>query len=137
MKVVLNPRMNDRIKAGQARVSDMMEYGISPYLGTDGEASNDDLSITGEKMFISSRYPEISENLIGILSSLPFKFKNGYIGGIEPGNFCDFKVTKNGRVYDVFAGGERVVKNGELLKLNINRDIEDKLRKSVKDLFIY
>jgi 5-methylthioadenosine/S-adenosylhomocysteine deaminase len=136
MKVVLNPRMNDRVKAGHARVRDMIEYGICPYLGTDGESSNDDLSITGERLFISSRYPDISEKLICRFSSVPLRFKNGYIGGIESGNFCDLKVTKNSKVYDVFAGGERVVKNGELLKLNIDRDIEDKLRESLKELFI-
>lgn len=136
MKVVLNPRMNDRIKTGEAKLYDFIKYGIVPFLGTDGEASNDDLSISGEKKFLISRFPHVSSEIIENLSSASLKYKNGYIGSIETGNFCDLKVIKNGGIYDVFVGGKKVVHSGKLLNIDIDKDIEEKLHNSVKELFI-
>lgn len=91
MKVVLNPRMNDRIKAGEANLKKLLEKDIKIYLGTDGEASNDNLSITGERDFLKSKYKDINTNIIENLGKFPLKFNNGFIGDIEINNFCDFK----------------------------------------------
>lgn len=135
MKIVLNPRMNNRIKAGEAKLENFLDAGIIPFLGTDGEASNDDLSITGEKKFLLSRYPQLQKDIIEDLSGMPLKFQNGYIGGIKPGNFCDIKILKNGNVHDIYVGGKMTVNNGKLLKLDMKKDIEDRLQASVKKLF--
>lgn len=128
MNVVLNPRMNSMMKTGDANLLKMLNEGIEPYLGTDGEASNYDLSITGEREFLKKRFPNIPENKIMMMGRKPFKFRNGYIGDIAVGNFCDLKVSKNNKVTDVFVGGKIVVKNGQLLNIDINKDVEGPLK---------
>lgn len=106
MKVVLNPRMNNRVKAGEANIPMMVIKGIELYLGTDGEASNDDLSITGERKFLQSKYDEIPSPIIDSIGNKDFKFNEGYIGDIKKGNYCDLKIIKDEKVENVFVGGK-------------------------------
>jgi len=134
MKVVLNPRMNSRIKTGEADLPAFLKEGITPYLGTDGEASNDDLSIIGERGFLCERFKEIPLEKICSLGKQPFKFKDGYIGSIDKGCFCDIKITREGKVYDSFVGGLKVLSKETLTKLDIYRDIEQPLRKLVEEI---
>lgn len=122
MKVVLNPRMNNRIKAGEANLENLLKEGIIPYLGTDGEASNDDVSITGEKEFLKNRFANMDQNIIESLGKEDFRFKNGYIGDIKENNYADIKVTYKGNIEDVFIGGKLVVENGELTTIDIKND---------------
>lgn len=128
MNVVLNPRMNSIMKTGDANLLKMLNEAIEPYLGTDGEASNNDLSITGEREFLEKRFSNISQSRIQMMGRKPFKFGNGYIGDIKVGNFCDLKVSKNGKITDVFVGGKIVVKDGKLLNIDINKDVEGPLK---------
>lgn len=128
MKVVLNPRMNDRIKTGQADLVKMIQKGINPYLGTDGEASNDDLSIEGERRFLKSKYAEIPYKTIDSLGSVPIKFLNGFIGGIAPGSYCDLKIKKGETVEDVFVGGAKVVSKSKIVNMDIDSLVEAPLK---------
>ncbi|KAJ50462.1 5-methylthioadenosine/S-adenosylhomocysteine deaminase [Clostridium tetanomorphum] len=136
MKVVLNPRMNDRIKAGEANLKKLLEKDIKIYLGTDGEASNDNLSITGERDFLKSKYKDINTNIIENLGKFPLKFNNGFIGDIEINNFCDLKITDiNGNIKDVFVGGKKLVKDGKLISMDMEKSIEIPLKESLDKLF--
>jgi cytosine/adenosine deaminase-related metal-dependent hydrolase len=128
MNVVLNPRMNSIMKTGDANLLKMLNEAIEPYLGTDGEASNNDLSITGEREFLNKRFPNIPQGRIQMIGRKPFKFGNGYIGDIKAGNLCDLKVSKSGKITDVFVGGKIVVKDGKLLNIDINKDVEVPLK---------
>jgi 5-methylthioadenosine/S-adenosylhomocysteine deaminase len=128
MNVVLNPRMNSIMKTGDANLLKMLNEAIEPYLGTDGEASNNDLSITGEREFLNKRFPNIPQGRIQMIGRKPFKFRNGYIGDIKAGNLCDLKVSKSGKITDVFVGGKIVVKDGKLLNIDINKDVEVPLK---------
>lgn len=128
MNVVLNPRMNSIMKTGDANLLKMLNMEIEPYLGTDGEASNNDLSITGEREFLTKRFSNIPQGRIQMIGRKPFKFRNGYIGDIKAGNLCDLKVSKNGKITDVFVGGKIVVKDGKLLSIDINKDVEGPLK---------
>lgn len=134
MKVVLNPRMNSRIKTGEADLPAFLKEGITPYLGTDGEASNDDLSIIGERRFLCERFKAIPLEKICSLGKQPFKFKDGYIGSIDKGCFCDIKITREDKVYDSFVGGLKVLSKETLTKLDIYRYIEQPLRKLVEEI---
>lgn len=128
MNVVLNPRMNSIMKTGDANLLKMLNMEIEPYLGTDGEASNNDLSITEEREFLTKRFSNIPQGRIQMIGRKPFKFRNGYIGDIKAGNLCDLKVSKNGKITDVFVGGKIVVKDGKLLSIDINKDVEGPLK---------
>lgn len=109
MKVVLNPRMNARIKTGTADLSKLLKSGITPYLGTDGEASNDDLSVSGERTFLKNTEKQISPEIIDMLGKQPFKFKNGYISGdVKIGNFCDIKIMEENILKNLFVGGKKI-----------------------------
>lgn len=136
MKVVLNPRMNDRIKTGSADIPKLLEKDIKIYLGTDGEASNDDLSITHERDFLKGRYKNIDPSIIDFLGSTSLKFGEGFVGNLDTNSFCDLKIldSKN-HVKDVFVGGKQVVNDYNLISMNIDKDIEYPLRQSLKELF--
>jgi 5-methylthioadenosine/S-adenosylhomocysteine deaminase len=129
MKVVLNPRMNKQIKAGEAYLPALLAQKIDLYLGTDGEASNDDLSISGERQFLKARYPLLSPELIDNIGEVPLVFGDGCLGGLLPGNYCDLKVTRtrDNTITDVFVGGKRVVRQGEFTMLK-TADIEERLK---------
>lgn len=134
MGVVLNPRMNHRIKTGEAQLDRFIESGIYPFLGTDGEASNDDLSIEGERNFLKERFRNIPGDLIDSFGTQPLKFNDGYIGGICAGNYCDIKVTKDGIVNDVFVGGRIAVSQGRLFPTDMENDVENKLNAALRAL---
>lgn len=129
MIVVLNPRMNNRIKTGEAELNKFISMGVTPYLGTDGEASNDDLSISGEREYLKKRYNNIDDEFISRIGAKSFKFKQGYIGEINVNNFCDIKVLKNSKVVDLFVGGKKVLSNGCLTDLDVEKQIEEPLKK--------
>jgi len=136
MSIVLNPRMNNRVKAGQAPLKKFIKKEIPIYLGTDGEASNDDLSITGEKNFLKHKFTDIDPNIIDNFGKIPLKFNNGFIGDIKKGNFCDLKIIDEcNNIIDVLVGGKKVVEHGSLLSLDIQNDIEIPLKKSLDKLF--
>lgn len=132
IKVVLNPRMNARIKAGEANLEKLIQIGINPYLGTDGEASNDDLSIKGEREFLKKRFANIPENAIDEIGKQSLKFGSAYIGEIEVKGYCDLKVLRNGSISDVFVGGKKVVECGKLLTLDVDNFIEKELGELIK-----
>lgn len=126
MKVVLNPRMNKQMNVGEADLPALLANQIELYLGTDGEASNDDLSISGERHFLKSRFKSVASEIIDNLGSSPIKFGQGYIGRLHPGHFCDLKIIriKDNRVTDVYVGGQKVIINGELTKTVSEKNIE-------------
>lgn len=137
MNVVLNPRMNERVKAGKANLEKFLEMNIPLYLGTDGEASNDDLSIIGERNFLKDKFTNINSEVINSIGKTPFKFNQGYIGTLDNGHFCDIKVTnKEGLVSDVFVSSKNVVKDGNLLTMNMDNDIETPLKNLLSKLFV-
>ena len=131
MLVVLNPRMNNRVKTGEADLIKFIFEGITTYLGTDGEASNDDLSITGEREYLKKRYSDIDNRFIDKFGTKSFKFKHGYIGEVKTGSFCDVKILKGAQVIDVFVGGNKVLSNGEVVTLDVESDIEKPLKKII------
>lgn len=136
MKVVLNPRMNDRIETGSADITKLLEKDIKVYLGTDGEASNDDLSITHERDFVIDKYRTIDSSIIDFLGSTPLKFGEGFVGNLDTNSFCDLKILDSkDNVRHVFVGGKQVVNDYNLISMNIEKDIEDPLRQSLKELF--
>jgi len=137
MKVVLNPRMNDRVKAGQADLPKFISMDIIPYLGTDGEASNDDLSVTGEREYLKKKYGKDLENIIGNLGKAPLKLGEGYVGSLKVGSFCDIKVLKDGSVVDVFVGGCQVIKDGELTTMDTAKDIEKPLTEKIGQIIAF
>lgn len=138
MKVVLNPRMNNRIKTGEADLRKLLDKDISLYLGTDGEASNDDLSITGERNFLKNRYTDMDVNIIDSIGTTPLAFNNGFIGNIDVNNFCDLKVLdKDENIKDVFVGGKKVIENSKLLTMDMQKDIEAPLKESLNKLFAF
>jgi len=138
MTVVLNPRMNHRVKTGEADLIKFIFAGIIPYLGTDGEASNDDLSIKGEREYLKKRYSDIDSMFIDKIGTKSFRFKQGYIGEIKTGNFCDVKVLKvtefeealeTSEVVDVFVGGKKVLSSGRMVNFDVEEAIEIPLKK--------
>lgn len=133
MKVVLNPRMNARIKTGEANLSKLIEDGIFPYLGTDGEASNDDLSVQGEREFLCNKFTDISKATIDDLGKQSFKFGNANIGELKVGSYCDLKITRDGKVSDVFVGGTRVLECGKLLTMDVDNYVEKEIARIIKN----
>jgi 5-methylthioadenosine/S-adenosylhomocysteine deaminase len=134
MKIVLNPRMNKKMGVGTSNIPYILKLGISPYLGTDGEASNYSLSIDEEKAFLKNSYKDIPEDIIDMLGKDAIEFNNGCIEDIGIGAFCDLKVIKNNKVRDVFVSGKKVVEDGKLLNMDIENDIEAALEKSLQEL---
>lgn len=124
MNLVLNPRMNRRVKAGQADLEGYLKRGIPVYLGTDGEASNDDLSIENERRFLRECYPNLNPSVWPVVERGSFPFPAGTAGTLEPGAFADLKVLEQGKIRDVYVGGCKVVEGGRLITLDPERDIE-------------
>lgn len=131
MSLVLNPRMNSRVKAGQADLNGYLDRSIPLYLGTDGEASNDDLSVEGERRFLAGCYPELDQEVLLSLGRKVLPLPRGPVGDLEPGSGADVKVMKDGKVDDVYVAGRLVVKEGCLMTLDLERDVERSLRKLI------
>ena len=132
MKVVLNARMNARVKTGFPDVPALLASGIPLWCGTDGEASNDDLNVQGEREFLKARYRgAIEPKTIEGFGRQRFDFGAGYIGALGVGGWADLRVGENGAVRDVYVGGRKTIENGRLLGLDVERDVERPLREEV------
>jgi cytosine/adenosine deaminase-related metal-dependent hydrolase len=128
IRLVLDPRMNRRMKAGRADLSGYLERNVALYLGTDGEASNEDLSIEGERRFLANDFPEVDPVLLRDLGRRDFPFSGCRLGNLAPGYCADLKIVDAAGVRDVYVGGRLTVSGGKLLTLDPARDIEDPLR---------
>ncbi len=113
VSVVFNGRMNERVKAGTAAVREYMELGVPVYIGTDGEASNDDLSIENERKWQTEKH-SLSKAEEKALRR-PFEMAGVKVGELEVGFAADIKVLKDGKPGYLFVGGKPVMKDGELL----------------------
>lgn len=127
MKVVLNPRMNDRVKAGRADLYSFLERGITVWLGTDGEASNDDLSLVHEREYLRAVNPDVPSEWFEKVSQTPFPFGSVRAGLLKEGFAADLKVMRGDKTEAVYVGGRCVVDGGRLLSLNVSEDIEKPL----------
>jgi len=129
MSVVFNGRMNDRVKAGTAAVREYMELGVPFYVGTDGEASNDDLSIDNERKLQTEKH-KLSKEEEGMLQR-PFEMSGVRVGELEAGFAADIKVCKDGKPDSLFVGGKPVMKDGTLL----SKDTVDGSENFIKDMW--
>ncbi len=134
MSVVFNGRMNERVKAGTAAVREYMELGVPVYVGTDGEASNDDLSIDNERQWQTEKH-KLSKEEEGMLQR-PFEMSGVRVGELEPGSAADIKVCRDGKPESLFVGGKAVMKDGGLLSKstvegseNFIKDMWQRIRK--------
>lgn len=112
MSVVMDGRMNDRVKAGRADVKKYLAMQIPLYVGTDGEASNDDLSIKNEREWLA-RTHNLNETQTAALSA-PFETAGIKVGAIAPGYTADFCVRKNGAITDLYIGARPIIQNRRL-----------------------
>ncbi len=132
VSVVLNPRMNNRVGVGESDLPAILDRGIPVFLGTDGEASNDDLSVEGERDFLKKRYgSRISSPVIDGIGRQPFVFRDGEIGPLASGRFCDFRVDLDGKTEHLFVGARPVVRGGKLVRLDMDKDIESPLAEEI------
>lgn len=122
MSVVFNGRMNERVKAGTAAVREYMELRVPLYIGTDGEASNDDLSIDNERKWQSEKH-RLTKEEVKMFES-PFEMAGMKVGELAPGSAADIKVCRDGKPDSLFVGGRLVMKHGELLSKKIVSDSE-------------
>ena len=129
ISLVLNPRMNDRVKAGRADLPAYLERKIPLYLGTDGEASNDDLSVEGERQFLRAEFPDVGAAAIQALGRLAFSFPGCPVGLLAQGFGADLKIVGPSGVKDVYVGGRRVLTDGRLSGIDLEKDMEDPLKK--------
>lgn len=128
ISLVLNPRMNRRIKAGKADFPGYAARKVVLFLGTDGEASNEDLSIDGERAFLEGEYPGVEPAAFRALRECLFPFPSCPVGCLASGCGADLKVVGPGGVHDVYVGGKLVVRNGALRNLDLARDVENPLK---------
>jgi 5-methylthioadenosine/S-adenosylhomocysteine deaminase len=131
IRLVLNPRMNRRVKAGCADLPGYLQRKIPLFLGTDGEASNEDLSVEGERRFLEEEFPQVDPVLIRDLGREDFPFPHCPVGRLAPGSGADLKVVGPSGIRDVYVGGALVVKNGKLRKLDLLENVEAPLNKLV------
>ncbi|MDY9921776.1 MAG: amidohydrolase family protein [Synergistota bacterium] len=129
MSVVFNGRMNERVKAGTAAVREYMELGVPLYIGTDGEASNEDLSIDNERKWQSEKH-KLSKDEEKKLQ-MPFEMAGVRVGELEAGSAADIKVCKDGKPDALFVGGKAVMKDGELL----SKDTVEGSENFIKDMW--
>ncbi|NLD06038.1 MAG: amidohydrolase family protein, partial [Synergistaceae bacterium] len=122
MSVVFNGRMNEQVKAGTAAVREYIELGVPVYIGTDGEASNDDLSISNERKWQAEKHKLNKEE--EQMLQRPFEMAGVKVGELVKGAAADIKICKNGSPDSLFVGGRLVMKDGELLSKNIINDSE-------------
>ena len=129
MSVVFNGRMNERVKAGTAAVLEYMELGVPVYVGTDGEASNEDLSIDNERKWQAEKH-DLSKEEERMLQR-PFEMAGVSVGELEAGSAADIKVCKDGKPHALFVGGRLVMKHGKLL----SKDTVEGSENFIKDMW--
>lgn len=132
MRVVLNARMNDRVKTGFPDVAALVAAGVKIWLGTDGEASNDSLDPDDERAFLKERLPDLPASLVDGFGRMPFPCGGATVGAIETGGWADFRAVRRGRVEAAWVGGRRTLDGGTLTGLDDERDIEIPLREEVE-----
>lgn len=129
MRVVLNPRMNARVKTGFPDVAALTAAGIPLWCGTDGEASNDSLDVEDERTFLKKRLAgTVPDSVIDSFGCQKFAFGAGWIGRLGTGAWADLRVYRRGRLSDVYVGGRLTVRDGKLVHLDRERDIEIPLK---------
>jgi cytosine/adenosine deaminase-related metal-dependent hydrolase len=106
-----------------------MELGVPIYIGTDGEASNEDLSIDNERKWQSEKH-RLSEEEERMLER-PFEMAGVRVGELEAGSAADIKVCKDGKPHSLFVGGKSVMKDGEL----ISKDTVEGSENFIKDMW--
>lgn len=133
MKVVLDGRMNDRVRTGEADLPALLARGILPWLGTDGEASNDDLSVTGERRHLARRW-QLDEGFVEAMSRRPFPMGKGTVGPLAVGAFADVVGRRKDLVEEVLVGGRPVLSRGRHRSLDVEREIEGPLKEAMERL---
>lgn len=123
MEVVINGRMNDRVKAGRADVKKYLSMGIPLYVGTDGEASNDDLSIENELRWLKETHG-LSDSDCQKLK-MPFTLSGVTVGALDAGCAADFNVIRDGEIIGTYVGGRSVAANGRLASADIAKKAEE------------
>ncbi|MGI6075940.1 MAG: amidohydrolase family protein [Pyramidobacter sp.] len=132
MRVVINPRMNDRVKTGFPDVAALLDAKIELWCGTDGEASNDSLDVDDERTFLKKRLAgTVPPSAIDGIGRQSFDFGGHAMGPLEPGAWADFSVVEDGKLVDLYVGGRPVVSGGALTKLDVERDIELPLKAEI------
>ncbi|MDY3869092.1 MAG: amidohydrolase family protein [Pyramidobacter sp.] len=132
MKVVLNPRMNARVKTGFPDVAAMTAHGIPLWCGTDGEASNDSLNVEDEKTFLKERCASsVAPTTIDAIGTLPFAFGAGHVGRLQKGAWADIRIMRGECAETAYVGGIPVLENGQLCRLDEERDIETPLKEEI------
>ena len=133
LKVVLNARMNKRVQAGETDLPALLSRGILPWLGTDGEASNDDLSVEGERRHLMERWG-LNPSFAATLGRSPFRLGRGRVGTLIPGAFADLVGRRDGTVDEVLVGGKAVISGGRPLAVDVEREIEGPLKEAMARL---
>lgn len=133
MKIVLNVRMNDRVKTGETDVPALLARGIIPWLGTDGEASNDDLSVEGERRYLARRWG-LGNDFAESLGRSPFPMGRGTVGTLSVGAFADLVGRRDGRVEEVLVGGRELFSEGRHVTLDVEEEIERPLKETMERL---
>lgn len=132
MRVVLNPRMNDRVKTGFPDVAALLDAKIPLWCGTDGEASNDSLDVDDERTFLKKRLAgSVDPSAIDEIGRQSFDFGGSAMGPLEPGAWADFSVVKDGKLDGLYVGGRQVTSRGALVRLDVQRDIEIPLKAEI------
>lgn len=140
VKIAHCPRSNARLRNGRANIEAFMQSGIKFALGTDGLASNDDLSLLNEARFAVDHHrahvPELKWSSEQIVKSMTLDAAriislSQEIGSIEPGKLADIAVFKieptesdnpydillhgKAKLFDLWVDGKIVVANSELV----------------------
>lgn len=131
MSVVINGRMNERVKAGRADVKKYLEMGIPFYVGTDGEASNEDLSINNERNWLIKHYG-LSEYEAKLLEQ-PFEMCGAKVGSLEVGDMADIRVLKDGKIEALYVGGNMVMQSGVHVSQGLLEEAEEYIKKIWQD----
>jgi cytosine/adenosine deaminase-related metal-dependent hydrolase len=132
MRVVINPRMNARVRTGFPDVPALTAAGIPLWCGTDGEASNDSLDVEDEKIFLKKRLAgAVPDSVIDSFGCRKFAFGAGWIGRLGTGAWADLRVYRGGKLADIYVGGRQTVCGGKLSRLDKEQDIENPLRAEI------
>ncbi len=90
--VIICPRSNKNLKVGIPPLKKLLKAGIRVALGTDSLASNDDLNIFNEMMFVKREFPELDNEDVLKMATIDGAEAIGlgkYFGSIEKGKVPD------------------------------------------------